>query len=376
MTTTRAIHADTVGSMLRPPELRDAALRKLIGAEGGPSPEELDQVADQGVLDAIAVQESAGVDVITDGEIRRFLYIDPSAWLSGITPIPAEETAEVHWENADGPLEGFNHAMPAEAVTMPIEIARPGFFRDEFAFLAAHAHTRTKITLGSPSMMRLHWHRDHSRDAYPNIEDFLFAARDLTQQIVRELASIGCTYIQLDAPLYSVLGDPAVVSALASRGNKFGEDPAFDAELDSSVFDDVEGVTTGIHLCRGNGPGGAWLASCGYEAIAKDLFPKLAFDRLLLEYDTSRSGGFEPLREVPEDVVAVLGLVTTKTGELEDADAVEARVRDAATHKSLETLALSPQCGFAPGAMSSPMTFEEQEAKLRLTADVARRVWS
>jgi 5-methyltetrahydropteroyltriglutamate--homocysteine methyltransferase len=149
-----------------------------------------------------------------------------------------------------------------------------------------------------------------------------------------------------------------------------------DAEIDNAVFEGIRGVTRAIHICRGNAPGGRWLANGGYERIAAQVFPRLTnYDRLLLEYDTPRAGDFSPLGQVGRDTVAVLGLLTTKSGQLEDAGAVEARIREASRQVPLERLALSPQCGFASGEAGNPLTPEEQQAKLTLVGQVARRVW-
>src|SRR5262245_6462656 len=149
-----------------------------------------------------------------------------------------------------------------------------------------------------------------------------------------------------------------------------------DAEIDNSVFDGITGITRAIHLCRGNAPRGQWLANGGYEAIADRLYPRLTnYDTLLLEYDTPRAGDFSSLKHVRRDTTATLGLVTTKDGTLEDPAAVEARIHEAAQFVPLERLALSPQCGFASGEYADTMTPAQQEAKLRLVGNVARKVW-
>ena len=150
-----------------------------------------------------------------------------------------------------------------------------------------------------------------------------------------------------------------------------------DAEIDNAVFDGVRGVTRAIHICRGNAPGGRWLANGGYDSIAEDVFPRLTnYGRLLLEYDTPRAGDFGPLRHVGPQTIVVLGLFTTKQGALEDAGAVETRIREAARHVPLARLAVSPQCGFASGEAGNPLTADEQAAKLRRVVEVARHVWS
>jgi methionine synthase II (cobalamin-independent) len=198
--------------------------------------------------------------------------------------------------------------------------------------------------------------------------------RDYTRGVVRELAAMGCDYIQLDAPIYADIADPEYRRSMADLGSAYGENLAFDAELDNSVFEGLNNITTAIHLCRGNNAG-RWLASGSYDAIASQLFPKLKMDRLLLEFDSPRAGGFEPLKFVNKDTVAVLGLITTKSGKLEDRDSLQARIREASKYHDFERLAVSPQCGFASSLEGNPLTMAEQEAKLRLVVNVAQKAW-
>jgi 5-methyltetrahydropteroyltriglutamate--homocysteine methyltransferase len=170
--------------------------------------------------------------------------------------------------------------------------------------------------------------------------------------------------------------DPENRAAFEAWGHDMASELVADAEIDSAVFEGISGVTRAIHICRGNAPGGRWLANGGYDRIASEVFPRLLnFDRLLLEYDTPRAGDFEPLQHVSPETTVVLGLVTTKHGALEDAEAVEARIREATQYVPLDRLAISPQCGFASGEAGNPLTPEQQEAKLRRVAQVARRVW-
>ena len=355
------IRADNIGSLLRPPALKAALMRKP------PVEEEIRRLADQAVTDAVRMQESIGFKVVTDGELRRRVFMVTYACLEGFKNIPDR----AQWKSDDGTvIEG---AEGRQVVVEKIRI-RARIPQEEFAFLKQHAKVATKFTIPAPSMGRGRWHKDYSRDAYPRVEDFLQALRDYTRDVVRELASMGCAYVQLDAPIYADVADPAYRQAMATLGSKFGEDLPFDAELDSSVFEGLSGVTSGIHLCRGNSAG-RWLASGSYDAVARDLFPRLKMDRLLLEYDSERAGTFEALAHVHRDAVAVLGIVTTKNGKLEDPSHLESRVKEAARYLPLERLAISPQCGFASSLAGNPLTELEQEAKLRLIADTARKIW-
>jgi 5-methyltetrahydropteroyltriglutamate--homocysteine methyltransferase len=213
-----------------------------------------------------------------------------------------------------------------------------------------------------------------SRDAYPTLDDFLADVVALTRDEVTELARLGATYIQLDAPHYPLLIDPATRAFYESRGWSVERWLAHGIELDNAVMDGHPGVTFGFHLCRGN-QGSRWLVAGGYGPIAGQVFRDVHADRLLLEYDDDRSGSFQPLREVPDDRVVVLGLVTTKSGRLEDAGELEGRIREAAREVDLERLAISPQCGFATSVVGNALTREEQAAKLRLLAAVRDRVW-
>jgi 5-methyltetrahydropteroyltriglutamate--homocysteine methyltransferase len=181
----------------------------------------------------------------------------------------------------------------------------------------------------------------------------------------------------MDAPNYAQWHvDPGNRAAFESWGHDMARELVADAEVDDAVFAGVSGITRAIHICRGNAPGGRWLANGGYERIAGEVFPRLTnYDRLLLEYDTPRAGDFSPLRHVRPGTEVVLGLLTTKRGALEDAAAVEARIREASQQVPLERLALSPQCGFASGEAGNPLTLDEQDAKLRRVGEVARRIW-
>jgi 5-methyltetrahydropteroyltriglutamate--homocysteine methyltransferase len=249
---------------------------------------------------------------------------------------------------------------------------------DEYAFLKRHARRRTKLTIPAPSWHRIFWHPEYSRKAYPTPEDFLRAvARYLREDVVPKIMALGGDYLQLDAPNYAQWHvDPDNRAAFEGWGHDMAAELVADAEIDNSVFDGVRGLTRAIHICRGNAPGGRWLASGGYGRIAGEVFPRLTnYDRLLLEYDTPRAGDFGPLRHVRPEAQVVLGLLTTKRGALEDAGRVQARIREATEYVPLERLALSPQCGFASGEAGNPLSAHEQHAKLRMVAQVAHAVW-
>ncbi len=375
--------SDVVGSLLRPAYLREA--RRGV-REGKVSDAELRAAEDRAVREAIELQETAGLDVITDGELRRQSWVvtiplreeaAPHAPLAGFEFLPAEPGWWSLWKEPDGRRAQAWTAPTRPFITRALRVVRD-IVTDEYAFLKANARRRTKFTIPAPSWHRIFWHPEYSRAAYPTPEDFLRAvARYLREEVVAKIIALGGDYIQMDAPNYAQWHvDPENRAAFEAWGHDMAAELVADAEIDDAVFEGIGGVTRAIHICRGNAPGGRWLANGGYESIAEEVFPRLTnYDRLLLEYDTPRAGDFSPLRHIRAGTEAVLGLLTTKRGALEDAGAVEARIREATRYVPLARLALSPQCGFASGEAGNPLTPEEQEAKLRLVAQVARRVW-
>jgi len=375
--------ADVVGSLLRPETLR---LARQGAREGRVTPEALRAAEDRAVREAIALQEGAGLDVITDGELRRSSWVitiplrEDAAGrppLGGFEFLPADPGWWSLWKEPDGRRAQVWTNPTRPFITRPIEVTRD-VVSDEYAFLKANARARSKFTIPSPSWHRIFWHPEYSRAAYPTPEDFLRAiAGYLREQVVPRIIALGGDYIQMDAPNYAQWHvDGENRAAFEVWGHDMAAELVADAEIDDTVFEGVRGVTRAIHICRGNAPGGRWLANGGYERIAAEVFPRLTrYDRLLLEYDTPRAGDFGPLRHVRPEATVVLGLLTTKQGELEDAALVERRIREAARQVPLERLALSPQCGFASGEAGNPLTPSQQEAKLRRVGTIARRVW-
>jgi 5-methyltetrahydropteroyltriglutamate--homocysteine methyltransferase len=376
--------SDVVGSLLRPSYLREA--RQAV-REGRLSEAELRQVEDRAVREAIALQEGAGLDVITDGEYRRNSWVvtiplrpegAAHAPLAGYEFLPADPGWWSLWKEPDGRRAQVWTSPTRPFITKPIEVVRD-IVAEEYAFLKANARVRTKFTIPAPSWHRIFWHPEYSRAAYPTPEAFLRDIVDyLRREVVAKILALGGDYIQLDAPNYAQWHvDPDNRAAFEAWGHDMAAELVADAEIDNEVFAGIRGITRAIHICRGNAPGGRWLASGGYDRIAGEVFPRLTnFDRLLLEYDTPRAGDFRPLRLVLPHQTVVLGLVTTKSPALEDAAALQARIREATQYLPLERLAISPQCGFASGEAGNPLTLADQEAKLRLVVQVARRVWS
>jgi 5-methyltetrahydropteroyltriglutamate--homocysteine methyltransferase len=378
--------ADAIGSLLRPSYLQEA---RKAGREGRLDPKEARAAEDRAIADAIALQENAGLDAVTDGEFRRMSFIATIGVrdaelgpLTGFKTLVADAEWTGLWKNPDGSFGGLTLPEDRTKSRRSIVVDKVGVKRDivadEFPFLRAHTRkAQPKYTFPAPSWHRVAWDPKHSRDAYPTAQEFLIAMRDYIRDVIKKLVASGCAYIHMDAPNYTQWHtDPSIRAAFESWGHDMDKELIEDAEIDNSVFDGITGITRAIHLCRGNAPRGRWLANGGYEAIADRLYPRLTnYNTLLLEYDSPRAGDFSSLKHVRPDTVVVLGLVTTKDGRLEDPAMVEARIREAAKVIPLDRLALSPQCGFASGEFADTMTLPQQEAKLRLVGTIADRVW-
>src|SRR3989442_4082832 len=362
MSPQRTARADVVGSLLRPDYLREARAGMRAGKV---SDADLRGMEDRAIRDAIALQESAGLDVITDGELRRNSWVVTiplreegikRAPLAGFDFLPADPGWWSLWKEPDGSKATVWTSPKRPFVTRPIEVVRD-IVEDEYAFLRTHARARTKLTIPAPSWHRIFWHPEHSRAAYPTPEEFLRdVARYLREEVIPEIVAAGGDYLQLDAPNYAQWHvDPGNRAAFETWGHDMAAELVADAEIDNLVFEGVRGITRAIHICRGNAPGGRWLANGGYGAIADTVFPRLTnVDRLLLEYDTPRAGDFGPLARARPGTEVVLGLLTTKQGALEDAGAIEARIREASKLVPLELLAARPQAGFASRGAGNP----------------------
>jgi 5-methyltetrahydropteroyltriglutamate--homocysteine methyltransferase len=383
-TATTVVRADVVGSLLRPEYLSGA---KDAMRAGTVDAAELRALEDRAVLEAIALQENAGIEAITDGEYRRNGWIafipifdDPlfRPPVSGFEFLDAESGWRNLWKTGEGePADTSGLPSQEPFVTRRLEVERD-IVTDEYAFLHANARARTKYTIPAPSWHRIHWHPEYSADAYATSDEFIHdVARILREHVVDRLVELGCDYVQIDAPNYAQWHiDPDNRAAFEAHGHDMAHELIADAEFDSMLFEGVTGVTRAMHMCRGNAPFGMWAARGGYEAISKEVFPRLEnVDRLLLEYDSDRAGGFAPLADVLPHHQVVLGLVTTKNGTLESAEDLVARIDEATQYVPVERLAISPQCGFASGEISRTMSLPEQEAKLTLVGEVARRVW-
>jgi 5-methyltetrahydropteroyltriglutamate--homocysteine methyltransferase len=361
--------ADVVGSLLRPPELLEAQGRL---ASGDLSEHAFKRVEDAAVDAAIRLQEDAGLDVVTDGEMRRLSFQSQmTAAVEGFGEWDLDAFLWGEWRSDE--LGEMRVERPPLAVVAPLR-RRRFLSAEELTYARARATRTLKVTLPSPSLFGSFWDPDRSTAAYRSLEDYLGDVAEILREEVDELVRLGATYVQLDAPHYPLLVDPALRDFYESRGRPAEEWLALGLELDNHVIGDRPGVTFGFHLCRGN-QASRWLVSGGYDWLAGRIFGRIAADRLLLEYDDERSGGFEPLAAVPEDKTVVLGLVTTKSGRRETEDELGRRIEEATRFVPLERLALSPQCGFATSVLGNALTPDDQRRKLETIARTARRVW-
>jgi 5-methyltetrahydropteroyltriglutamate--homocysteine methyltransferase len=361
---------DVVGSLLRPPEL--LAVRDRFD-RGEASAAELKRAEDRAVDGVVEMQQRAGIEVVTDGEMRRLSFQSglPDA-VDGFGDVPLDAYLWGDWYGEH--VGDRSTERPAGLGVRERLRRRRHIAAEDFTYLRGRATAIPKVTLTSPSLYANLWSAEHSRDAYPTLDDFLDDVAELTRDEVAELARLGCTYIQLDAPHYPLLIDPETRAFYERQGWTAERYIARGIELDNHVMAGHPDVTFGFHLCRGN-QASRWLVSGGYEPIARAVFRGVAAQRLLLEYDDERSGSFQPLDEVPDDKMVVLGLVTTKSPRRETVDELEGRIRAAARHVDLERLAVSPQCGFATSVLGNALSQDDQRAKLETLARTAERVW-
>jgi 5-methyltetrahydropteroyltriglutamate--homocysteine methyltransferase len=362
--------ADHVGSLLRPDELKRARERHAAGELDAPA---FKAIEDAAVREVVALQEQAGCPVVTDGELRRDSFQSEfTAATTGVEGVSLDAWLWGDWHSDE--LGDKRVKRPAEmAVTAPL-VRRRNLAAEEFSFLRAITDRVAKVTLPSPTLFGNLWTPERSRDAYPRFDDFMGDVVALMVDEVRELARLGCRYVQLDAPHYPLLVDPTWRAFYEDRGWTMERWLSYGIELDNAVIDAAPEITFGFHLCKGN-QDSRWLVSGGYEDIAGPIFGGVHAHRLLLEYDDERSGSFEPLSLVPDDKLVVLGLVTTKSPRRETEDELEARVRDAARVIDLERLAVGTQCGFSTSVVGNALTLDDERRKLEVIARTAERVW-
>jgi 5-methyltetrahydropteroyltriglutamate--homocysteine methyltransferase len=364
----RIFRADHVGSFLRPKYLIDARDAHQIGEIDA---EALREVEDRAIAEVVKFQEDAGLEIITDGEYRRkFFHTDFLVQLEGVD---VTGLTQISFHKHGG--EDLDYAPPVIGVTGKVRHAH-SIQRRDFEYLASVTRATPKVTIPSPTMLHFRSGRGGiSEDLYPRMEEFFADVGQAYRQEIADLAEAGCRFLQFDDTNLAYLCDETQRENARKRGVDPNDAPRLYAELiNSAVRDAPADMVTGIHLCRGNFKSG-WAAEGGYEPVAEILFNALDIDVYYLEYDDVRSGDFAPLRFVPPGKTIVLGLVTTKLGELETKDEIKRRIDEAARFVPIEQLALSPQCGFASTVHGNDIAVEQQAAKIRLVVEVAEEVW-
>jgi len=379
MSDLRTIRTDVVGSLLRPQAVKDARARF---DEGKLAADELRAMEDQAVRDAVKLQESIGLDVISDGEMRRLNFQDSfGAAVEGYdagTSTMRDATRRVEGGTAlrrwEVPLHekgtAISHRRPVKSQlklkrNVPLE---------EYKFVAGVAKRPAKVSLIGPDRISQRFEHENSKAVYKDMDAFMADVVAIEREIIKSLADAGCRYVHIDAPGYTAYVDEPTLNQMRSRGEDPKENLARSIKADQTLISGFPGVTFGIHLCRGN-QRSMWHREGSYDAIAEQLFTQLPYDRFLLEYDSPRAGGFEPLRFMPKGKVAVLGLVSTKVPELEKVDDLKRRIDQAAKFIPLEQIAVSPQCGFASDVIGNLISADDQRRKLELVVETARQVW-
>jgi methionine synthase II (cobalamin-independent) len=384
----KRIRTDHIGSLVRPVKLKEAFARY---DRGRVSNEELRLAQDEAIREVIAGQEAHGLPVVTDGEFRRHSFQE--SFSEAVSGFDVPKDMRGYYEQRQlnpNPLEraeqNFDEKGPAIITRRPA-VERLKLVRniplEEFRFAQSIAQKSVKVTLIGPDRIAQRFKWEASKGVYKDLDDFVADVLAIERQMIEELVVAGCNYIQIDAPGYTAYVDQVSLERMRSRGEDPERNLQRSIEADNALIENFPEVTFGIHICRGNArtidpktgklvP--QWHREGHYDAIAAKLFNSLKHDRLLLEYDSERAGAFEPLRLVPKDKVVVLGLVTTKSSDLEPIDELKRRIDQASRYIPLEQLALSPQCGFG-GIDSKMMSEDEMWRKFDRIVETAEQVW-
>lgn len=361
--------ADHVGSLLRPAKLHEARTRR---ARKNITAEKLREIEDESIREVVKLQEDAGLHGITDGELRRdYWHLD---FLTRIGGVDFEEGhMPLQWHRHDGVQ--LEWVPPEVKITGRLKRTAPIQVED-FRFLQSAVHRTAKVCIPSPSMLIVQGgEKVIDRNVYPDPDEFFADLSRVYAEEIAELAKAGCRYLQLDDTFLAFLCDDKIGAAMGRSNEDTQKMARISARLiNEAISGRPSDMAVCIHLCRGNYQS-SWLSQGGYEPVAEILLGEIGVDGYFLEYDDERSGGFEPLRFLHRDKKVVLGLVTSKTPELESKDMLKRRVDEAAKHVRLEQLAISPQCGFGSTAEGNVMTIEQEAAKLRLCVEVATEVW-
>lgn len=365
--TTPPFRADHAGSLIRPQRLREAREAWMAGKLGR---EQLTAIEDECIRETIALQERVGLKAITDGEFRRVTWRD--GFFNNIDGFSKErEEADFEFRLADGKTQ---KASPVPRVIAKLA-RRQGIALDEFRFVKAATGRTPKITLPAPSVMHFfRGRRSIDTAVYPDLRAYMADVSAIYREELKDLAALGCTYVQFDEVALPIMCDPGAMELIRRRGESPEEviDLYIDA-LNDALRDWPPGMTICLHMCRGNH--GTGMGSGGYDPIAEKLFNSLNVDGYLLEYDRPGAGDFSPLRFMPKNRTVALGLISTKSPEVESPDALKSRIDEAGRYFPIEGLCLCPQCGFASGFRYTRLSIDDQEKKLANMVQVADEVW-
>ncbi len=369
--TSPPFRADHVGSLLRPPELHEA---REAHAAGKLDDEGLKAAEDAAIDEIVRMQEEVGLQSVTDGEFRRATWhMDFIYSIDGISRAPGNLAVKFH--NAEGDIEWTPAAIHIDG---KLGVSEP-IFGEAFEYLQSRAseNQTPKLTIPSPSMVHYRGGRAAiDEDVYPEMDEFWADLTSAYAEQVRRVHELGCTYLQFDDTSLAYLNDPKQREMIAQQGSSDVDHlhEAYIAHINEALADKPDGMAVTTHMCRGNFRS-SWVAEGGYDFVAEALFNNLDVDGFFMEWDDARSGGFEPLRFVPKGKTVVLGLVTTKRGELESKDELKRRIEEATQYVDLDQLCLSPQCGFSSTVEGNALSREQQADKLRLIVETAQEVW-
>jgi len=374
------IRTDVVGSLLRP-----AGLKQAYGErdQGKISAEELGRIQDEAIRTAVKLQEQVGLDVVTDGEFRRLNFQDSfAASVSGfdarrvdlafVESLVREGKPLQRWDPYHIAGEGAA-ILQRRPVSQKLRLAR-NLPLEEYRFVVGLTQKPAKVSVVGPDRITQRFDYQNSKSVYWSVDDFVADVVRIEREMIRCLVDAGCRYVQIDAPSYTAYVDGPSLQEMRDRGEDPMKNLARSISADNEILRLFDGVTFGIHLCRGN-QRSMWHREGSYDAIAEKIFNELHHDRFLLEYDSPRAGTFEPLRFVPKSKTVVLGLVSTKVAELERVDDLKQRIDRASKYIPLEQLAISPQCGFASDVVGNLISEDDQKRKLEVVVETARQVW-
>src|SRR5581483_10196154 len=374
------LRTDVVGSLLRPADWREARTRFERGEIDAGAFAAIEREC---VRRAIALQEAAGLGVVTDGELSRLNFQDSFGMaVSGYDAAPDRLRGYERRTAGAVPLKRWDMPDVAERGT-PVSHRRPVVSRlalvrnvplEEYRRARPLAKRPVKVSLIGPDRVLQRFDHAGSKRVYASVDDFAADVVAIQRQMIGQLVEAGCRYVHIDAPGLTAYVDAPSLAAMRARGEDPAENLARGLAAEAAVVRGFDGVTFGLHLCRGN-QRSMWHREGAYDAIAERMFGTLPHRRFLLEYDTPRAGSFAPLRFVPKDRVVVLGLVSTKVARLETVDELRRRIDEAAEYVPLERLAISPQCGFGSDVAGNLIGEDDQKRKLERVAEAARLVW-